>query len=119
MPNRVDANANNMRPQSSGPARQANGQPQQGEQAQSETQNPNQADRVEISSEARARAEATRPRAGAAPQEVPDTQAGQQGVVNQATEVRAEELREGQQQARREATGPAPEQQGNLVDVVG
>jgi len=122
MPNRVDGNANVARPTvGQNEARQAN---RASESAQAETQ-PVQRDRVEISDQARLRADQTRPSEGAqdtsgaaadAPSAHPE--AGDQGV-NQAVAQQAEQLNETREQNIQENVQEPPERQGNLVDVVG
>ena len=128
MPNRVDGNVNGTRPTApvQAEARQAN----RAEQAE-RTDPPNaaaqQADRVDISDQARLQAEQNRPRAGAedtrgAAADAPSArapEAGGQGAVNNVTAERAAQLREEQTADTQQTQAEPAEQQGNLVDVVG
>ena len=121
MPNRVDAAESRPAPAPSdvqNRAQQAS-EPEPQEQAQ-------QVDRVEISGQARLRAEEARPQAGENPRaaavDAPSAnppQPGVQGAVNGATEQQVEQLKEAQIQTTRENAQDPPERQGNLVDVVG
>ena len=129
MPNRVDTTANSVPP-----ATTRRPEVQQRNPAEDTAQREEAAggDRVDISQEARARAQAERPTSGGPAGEArlaADTgesvqqaaETGQQGpsAVEGATAQRAEDLRE-QQTAEQQQTAPEPsEQQGNLVDVSG
>ncbi len=129
MPNRVDTPVNGVPPTAA--RRPEAQQPNSTE----DTENRREAaggDRVKISQEAQARAQAERPTAGGAAGEArlaadtgePAAQAaetGQQGpsAVEGATAQRAEDLRDQQTAEQQQAAAEPPEQQGNLVDVTG
>ncbi len=133
MPNRVDGAAGGVRPTPAG-ANEVAQRPPADQTPEARTAQPAETpfgDRVEISNDARDRAEAERPRVGEtlnegsrgaalnAPGAQAGAQAGEQGSIEGVTADQADQVRTQQEAARREATREPAEQQGNLVDVVG
>ncbi|MDA0712195.1 MAG: hypothetical protein O3B73_18505 [bacterium] len=122
MPTRVDSNVTVARPTFGQADTRATNRTSESARLEGQTE---QRDRVEISEQARLRAEQTQPptgesqtRGAAADSVSARPEAGDQGV-NQATAQQAEQLRENRQESVSENARRPNERQGNLVDIVG